>query len=223
MRILIVEDDSGISSALQQLLKKQSITSDICANLKMAEFMLHTEKFDLLLLDLSLPDGDGSHLLKNMRSNKNQLNAQTPVLIMTARDCLISMVSNLDLGADDYLVKPFASEVLIARIKAIIRRSKGFASSVFSYQNITLNLSTRKVQQNGKPVELSAKEFSLLQKFITNCDCVFSRSQLEQDLYNFETLIESNAVEVHIHNLRKKLGKNIIKTVRGIGYFMPAV
>jgi len=217
MRILIIEDDKGISNALKELLSGFGYAVDISANLQQADLMLSAENFDMILLDLTLPDGDGSKLLKTVRSNKNHLNSQTPVLVITACDAIISMVTNLDLGADDYLVKPFKFEVLIARIRAIIRCAKGFSAPNITYKDLNLCLTKRKTYQNGKLVDLSVKEFFLLQKFIQNPGNVFTRTQLEQALYNFEILVESNAIEVHIHNLRK----NIIKTVRGIGYFAP--
>jgi len=221
MRILIIEDDHAISRALKQLLHDCGYAVDISSKINSAECMLNSERFDLILLDLGLPDGDGSTLLKNIRQNKRNLNHQTPVLIITARDAVIAMVSNLDLGADDYLVKPFEFAVLIAKIKAIIRRSKGFANSIIHYGNIELCINQHLVKQDGKNIDLSAKEFALLQKFIHHQGCVFTRLQLEQSIYNFENIVGSNAIEVHIHNLRKKLGKNIIKTIRGVGYFAP--
>jgi two-component system response regulator QseB len=171
----------------------------------------------MLLLDLGLPRKDGFAVLQSLRNRKNRV----PVLILTARDAVADRVKGLDHGADDYLVKPFSIDELAARIRAVLRRHAGRAEPQLSFGEFTLDPSTRKVSYKGREVPVSAREFSLLQALLDRPGIALSRSQLEERLYGWGEEIASNAVEVHVHNLRKKLGDGAIRTVRGVGYAIP--
>jgi len=217
MRILIVEDDVGIAQGLVAALRTGGYAADVCPSLSMADAALDVESFDLLLLDLGLPDGDGLAWLQRLR----QSNRQLPVLIMTARDSLAERVAGLDRGADDYLVKPFEPEELLARMRAALRRSEGRAVPTLVHGDIELDPATHQVLKAGQPVALRAKEFALLLVLLRACGQVLTRKRLEEALYNFDDVLESNALEVHIHHLRRKLGEQLVKTVRGVGYFVP--
>ena len=213
MRILIVEDDAGIASGLAATLKSAGYAVDICDTLACASAALRTEAFDMALLDLGLPDGDGIDWLRKLRQEGRTL----PVLIMTARDALTDRVSGLDEGADDYLVKPFAPEELLARMRVALRRSEGRASPLLLHGDLVVNPAAHTVHRAGTLVPLRAKEFALLRA----SGKVLSRQRLEEALYGFDDALESNALEVHIHHLRRKLGSDLLQTVRGVGYFVP--
>jgi len=228
MRILIVEDDTGIARGLTLALRPQGWTTDTACTLEAAWLSLRTEPFDLVLLDLGLPDGDGSALLQRLRnaaSNKTRLqntlpDPLTPVLIMTARDEVVSRVQGLDMGADDYLTKPFDVAELAARIRAVKRRAAGRAHPLIRYDQIHIDPATRQVWREGKLVDLSGREFALLMILLHAKPRVLTRQQIEASLYNWESAVESNAIEVHVHHLRRKLGSTIVRTLRGVGYFM---
>lgn len=217
VRILVIEDDRGIAEGLALLLRHAGYATDVCATLACAGAALAAERFDLVLLDLGLPDGDGLDWLQRFRRADTGL----PVLVMTARDALADRVSGLDSGADDYLVKPVEPEELLARIRLALRRSEGRARPVIQHGEIEVDPAARTVTRAGQPVTLRAKEFSLLLALLRGSGQVLSRQRLEEALYGFDTPLESNAVEVHIHHLRRKLGDSLIRTVRGVGYFVP--
>ncbi|HET7795581.1 MAG TPA: response regulator transcription factor [Rhizobacter sp.] len=224
MRVLVVEDDEGIAAGLQGHLRQQGDAVDVVGTLAGAWAALCSEHFDMLLLDLGLPDGDGHELLHRLRqAPRGRLpDAKMPVLIMTARDEVASRIGALDRGADDYLTKPFDAGELAARMRALRRRAAGQAEPTLRCGDVEINPAARQVQRSGQPVELSAREFAVLLALVEARPRVLSRSQLEERLYDWGNAIESNAVEVHVHHLRKKLGEGVIRTLRGVGYFVPA-
>lgn len=217
MRILIVEDDPMIGASLQTALRGDDYAVDWVRDGQAAELALREAPYDLALLDLGLPRKDGIEVLKTLRARKDR----TPVLILTARDTNADMVRGLDAGADDYLVKPFDLDVLLARVRALARRSSGHAEPVIEHHGVALNSVTHEVRLQGIPVEFSAKEFALLEAMLARPGTVWSRTQLEEKIYGWGEEIASNTVEVYIHGLRKKLGTPFIKTVRGVGYMIP--
>lgn len=223
MRVLLVEDDVGIAGGLAATLKTAGFAVDVCTTLRAAWTALCVEDFDLVLLDLGLPDGDGLDWVHRLRQQSGQSKPRqdVPVLIMTARDGLRDRVAGLDLGADDYLVKPVEPEELLARIRVALRRSAGRASSVLRYRDLEVDPAAHAVTRQGEPVALRAKEFTLLLTLLQAQGQVLSRARLEEALYGFDEALESNALEVHIHHLRRKVGDDIVKTVRGVGYFVP--
>jgi two-component system OmpR family response regulator/two-component system response regulator QseB len=182
------------------------------------------EPYDVVLLDLGLPDGDGSTLLQRLRATPagRLPDPGTPVLIMTARDEVASRIAGLDLGADDYLTKPFDPDELAARMRALRRRTAGRAQATLRYGDLEIDPAARTVLRGGVPVELAAREFSVLLALIESRPRVLSRAQIEAQLYNWDSTLESNAIEVHVHRLRRKLGEGLIRTVRGVGYYVPA-
>lgn len=217
MRVLIVEDDTGIATGLAATLRGSGYAVDVTATLALASAALRVEPFDLVLLDLSLPDGDGLDWLRQVR----RAGSVMPVLIMTARDALPDRVAGLDEGADDYVVKPFEPEELLARMRVALRRSEGRASPVLRHGDLVVDPAAHTVVRNGEPVALRAKEFALLLALLRGSGQVLSRQRLEQALYGFDEVLDSNALEVHMHHLRRKLGDGLVKTVRGVGYFVP--
>jgi DNA-binding response OmpR family regulator len=217
MRVLIVEDDTGIATGLAATLRGSGYAVDVTATLAMASAALRVESFDLVLLDLSLPDGDGLDWLRHMRRSGHDM----PVLIMTARDALPDRVAGLDEGADDYVVKPFEPEELLARMRVALRRSEGRASPLLRHGDLVVDPAAHTVLRSGEPVSLRAKEFALLLALLRGSGQVLSRQRLEQALYGFDEVLDSNALEVHMHHLRRKLGEGLVKTVRGVGYFVP--
>lgn len=217
MRVLIVEDDAGIASGLAATLKAARYAVDVCDTLGQATAAVRAETFDLALLDLNLPDGDGLDWLRDLRASGQTL----PVLIMTARDALPDRIAGLDQGADDYLVKPFEPQELLARMRVALRRSEGRASPVLHHGELVVNPAAHTVHRAGQPVALRAKEFALLMVLLRASGQVVTRQRLEEALYGFDEALESNALEVHLHHLRRKLGEGLVKTVRGVGYFVP--
>ena len=217
MRILIVEDDRHIGSALQRALRAEDHAADWVFDGRSAETVLQQGDYDLALLDLGLPHKDGIEVLKALRGRRNRV----PVLVLTARDTAADVVRGLDAGADDYLVKPFDLDVLLARVRALARRSSGRAEPVIAHLDVTLNAATREVTQGGNAVALAPKEFALLEALLARPGAVLSRAQLEEKLYGWGEEIESNAVEVYVHGLRRKLGQEFIRNVRGVGYMVP--
>lgn len=218
MRVLIVEDDAAIATGLAATLKASGYAVDVTPTLALATAALRVEPFDLVLLDLNLPDGDGLEWLRQVRRS----GAAMPVLIMTARDALPDRVAGLDQGADDYVVKPFEPEELLARMRVALRRSEGRASAQLHHGDLVVDPAAHTVLRNGEPVVLRAKEFALLLALLRGSGQVLSRQRLEQALYGFDEVLDSNALEVHMHHLRRKLGDDLVKTVRGVGYFVPA-
>jgi two-component system, OmpR family, response regulator len=183
----------------------------------MADTALRSETYDLVLLDLGLPKRDGLEVLRSLRGRHSTV----PVLVATARDAVGDRVAGLDAGADDYVVKPYDTDELLARVRALIRRSAGRGEPVFSHMGVTLNPATREAAVGGEPVTLSAREWAVLEPMLARPGVVFSRAQLEEKLYGWKDDISSNAVEVYVHGLRKKLGSELIQTVRGLGYVVP--
>lgn len=217
MRVLIVEDDAGIATGLAATLKVSGYAADVTPTLAQASAALSVEPFDLVLLDLGLPDGDGLDWLRQLRSAGRVM----PVLIMTARDALPDRVAGLDEGADDYVVKPFEPEELLARMRVALRRSEGRALPLLRHGDLVVDPAAHTVLRNGEPVSLRAKEFALLLALLRGSGQVLSRQRLEQALYGFDEVLGSNALEVHMHHLRRKLSDDLVKTVRGVGYFVP--
>jgi two-component system response regulator QseB len=216
MRVLLVEDDPLLGDGVKAGLMQDGYTVDWVQDGRSAQLALDAEPYALVVLDLGLPKLSGLDLLKHLRRGGNGV----PVLILTARDSIADRVSGLDSGADDYLVKPFDLDELLARIRALLRRRSGRAEPVIRHGAIALDPAAHKVTQDGKELELSAREFALLHKLLDNVGRVLSREQLEQSLYGWQEEVESNAVEVHIHHLRRKLGKDLIRTIRGVGYMI---
>lgn len=206
-----------IGFGLQSALREEGWAVDWVLDGRSAELALEQAKYDLALLDLGLPRKDGIDVLKALRARKDH----TPVLVLTARDTNNDMVRGLDAGADDYLVKPFDLDVLLARVRALARRSSGRAEPVIEHLGVVLNPATHEVTQHDRALELSSKEFALLEALLARPGAVLSRTQLEEKLYGWGEEIESNTVEVYIHGLRRKLGADFIKTVRGVGYMVP--
>ncbi len=215
MKILLAEDDSMLGKTIKNALESENNVVDLVTDGEMCEIALSTSQFEILLLDINLPIKSGLEVLKSLRAKKNSI----PILILTARDSVMQKIEGLDLGADDYLVKPFDLDELMARIRSLTRRSKGISSAIISHKNITLDPAAHKVTKDGVAVEdLSPKEFIILKILLENARKVKSRAHLEELLYSWDDSVESNAVEVYIHHLRKKLGASLIKTIRGVGY-----
>jgi two-component system response regulator QseB len=217
MRLLLVEDDSMIGESVRHGLRQDGFTIDWVRDGRAAELALANAVYDLLLLDLGLPRKEGLEVLKTLRRQGNAI----PVVVLTARDAVADRVRGLDAGADDYLVKPFDLDELAARIRALLRRRSGRAEPVMQVGTLTLNPATREVRLKGELVPLSAREFALLAAFLDRPGAVLSREQLEEKLYGWDQEVGSNTVEVYIHALRRKLGQDLIKNVRGVGYMVP--
>lgn len=218
MRILLVEDDQMIAEAISLGLKNARYAVDWVNNGRTAETALNSQQYDLVLLDLGLPGQDGLTVLRHLRQSKNN----TPVLIVTARDDLESRLSGLDGGADDYIIKPFDLSELLARIRAVLRRQSGQSTPQLTNGIMTLAPSNYQVTllENPHPISLSNKEFAILQALMTRPGIIHSRADLEDKLYAWGDEVESNAIDFLIHGLRKKIGKEHIKNVRGVGWLV---
>lgn len=214
MRILLVEDDHLLGDGIRAGLKQAGFAVDWVQDGQSAKLALSTDEYTVVVLDLGLPKLSGTELLKWLRASGSRV----PVLILTARDTVADRVAGLNAGADDYLIKPFDLDELIARIHALLRRSGGQSVPTLRHGAIELDPAAHSVFNDGKPVELSVKEFALLHELLLHAGRVQSREQLEQKLYGWGEEVESNSVEVHVHHLRKKLGTELIRTLRGIGY-----
>jgi two-component system OmpR family response regulator/two-component system response regulator QseB len=217
MRILLVEDDPLLGDGLQVGLRQNGFEVNWTKDGLAARLALTTESYAAVVLDLGLPRLDGLALLRGLRASGNKV----PMLILTARDALEDRVKGLDSGADDYVVKPIDLPELAARLRALVRRSKGEAAPTLSVGDLELELAARTVSFRGITVDLQPREFTLLQEFMLNAGRVLSREQLQDRLYTWGEEVESNAVEVHVHHLRRKLAPEVIRTVRGVGYLMP--
>jgi two-component system OmpR family response regulator len=217
MRLLLVEDDVMIGEMVLHLLRSEHYAVDWVRDGAMADQALRTAEYDLVLLDLGLPKRDGLEVLRALRSRRSSV----PVLIATARDSVSDRIAGLDAGADDYVVKPYDTDELLARIRALLRRSAGRGEPAFDHKGVSLNPATREATLNGQPVQLSAREWAVLEPLIARPGVVLSRVQLEEKLFSWKDDVSSNAVEVYIHGVRKKLGNDIIQTVRGLGYLVP--
>jgi two-component system, OmpR family, response regulator QseB len=216
MRILIVEDDEILRAAVDTGLVMTGFTVDTVETVEDARAAASAWDYDAVVLDIALPDGSGLELLNEWRSG----GSMTPVLLLTARNSTRDRIDGLDLGADDYVGKPFDLHELAARIRAIVRRRQGRAEPILSWRRLTLDPAARKLCSAGKAVRLSRREFAILEALMEQPEHVRSRAQLEDRLYGWQEEVGSNAVEVHIHNLRAKLGREVIETVRGEGYRM---
>jgi two-component system response regulator QseB len=224
MRVLVVEDDEGIAQGLADHLARAGHAVDCTPEMAGGWRALASEPYDVVLLDLGLADGDGTDLLRRLRqAPAGRLpDPSTPVVIMTARDHVSSRIQGLDLGADDYLTKPFDPDELAARMRALRRRAAGRAQPTIRYGELEIDPAAHTVQRGGQPVELSAREFAVLLALVEARPHVLSRAQIEAKLYNWDSVLDSNAIEVHVHKLRRKLGDAVVRTVRGVGYYVPA-
>lgn len=219
MKLLLVEDDALLGDGVRAGLKQAGFAVDWVQDGLAAKVALDSEEYDLLVLDLGLPKLSGMDLLKSVRAKR----ASLPVLILTARDTVADRVAGLNAGADDYLVKPFDLDELIARLNALLRRSAGQVELTLHHGAIELTPASHQVRLAGTDVSMSAREFSLLHTLLLHTGRVHSREQLEQTLYGWGEEVESNAIEVHVHHLRKKLGSDLIRTLRGVGYVIDKV
>lgn len=214
MRLLLVEDDRMIGAGIQKGLHQDGFTVEWIEDGTAAKLALEKNSYDLLLLDLGLPGIDGLDLLAEVRRTGKIM----PVLVITARDAVSDRIQGLDVGADDYLVKPFELGELSARVRALLRRASGRSESDIQFANIALYERTRRVTLDGESVDLTPREFDLLRILIEQPGLVLTRAQLEERLYGGSEGVESNLIEVYVHGLRKKLGTGLIKTIRGLGY-----
>jgi DNA-binding response OmpR family regulator len=217
VRILIVEDDRLLGEGIQMGLKQAGWQVDWVSDGLAARHALTSESFAALVLDLGLPRLSGLDVLKELRANRQQL----PVLILTARDAPEDVVAGLDAGADDYVIKPFNLGELAARLRALVRRAGGRAASELCHGELRLDPASRQVSFAGRSVDLSAREFDILHELLNHAGRVMTKAQIEEHLYAWGDELESNAIEVHIHHLRRKLAPDLIRTVRGVGYLIP--
>ena len=216
MRILLVEDDKMIGESLREALRMQGMAADWVRDGRAADAALASERFDAVLLDLGLPQRSGLEVLAALRARGDT----TPVIVLTARDALPDKVGALDKGADDYLVKPFELDELLARLRAVVRRRAGRAGGTLEVADLRLDPATREVSRGGRAVLLSAREFALLQALMERPGAILSRAQLEDRLYGWGEELESNAISVYVHQLRRKLGDDVLHTLRGVGYYV---
>ena len=217
MRILLVEDDALLGDALQAGLRQAGFAVDWLRDGSAADAALRVEDFAAVVLDLGLPKLAGFEVLRKLRSRDDR----TPVLILTARDALDDRVKGLDTGADDYVVKPIAIAELAARLRALVRRAQGGAGRALRVGELEIDPAARSVNLAGVPVELQPREFAVLLELVLNAGRVLTRAQIESRLYEWGDALESNAIEVHVHHLRRKLAPSLIRTVRGVGYMVP--
>lgn len=214
MRILLVDDDETLGGAVREQAAADGHAVDWAKRIADADLCLRTAGYDLVLLDLMLPDGQGLDLLRRRRAAGDA----TPVIVLTARDRISERIEGLNAGADDYLVKPFDLAELSARIAAVSRRYTGNPNPLISLGDLEIDLAAKSVRRAGRPVTLTAREWRLFEALLRQPNAILSKAQLEEHLYNFDADFESNTVEVHVSRLRKKLGRDVIETARGIGY-----
>ncbi len=219
MRVLVVEDDLMIGESLSEALQDEAYTVDWVKDGRQAILTLKVQPYDIILLDLGLPEIDGMGVLTAIRDAK----IETPVLILTARDQLKDRIAGLDSGADDYVVKPFELGEVFARMRVLIRRSQGMADNQVTVGNLTLDTAHKRVMMDGNPIDLTAKEYMLITTFMLSPEKVMSKNALEDSLYGWGDEVESNAIEFLIHSLRKKVGQDRIKNVRGLGWYISNV
>ena len=217
MRTLLVEDNALLGDGLRAGLRQADFEVDWVRDGADAAHAAETESFAAIVLDLGLPNMDGLAVLRRLRAR----GIKTPILILTARDAVQDRVTGLDAGADDYVVKPVDLAELAARLRALVRRARGEAAPALRRGDLELDPAAHRVVFRGRSVELSAREFALLHELMLNAGRVLSREQLEERLYSWGREVESNAVEVHVHHLRRKLSPRLIRTIRGVGYLMP--
>lgn len=216
MRVLLVEDDTLLGDGIYNGLIQQGAAADWVKNGPAAELALEANHYDAMILDLTLPQGDGLAILRNLREAGDTM----PVLVLTARDGVSDRVLGLDMGADDYMTKPFDMTELDARLRALIRRSKGRAAPELRHGDLIIDLASLSVTRGSEVIPLSRREFALLHVLLENTGRVMDRKRLEESLYAWKDEVDSNAVEVHIHRIRKKLGVDLIRTIRGVGYII---
>ena len=217
MRVLGVEDDPLLGDAVTVGLKQRGFEADWVQDGREAQTAMAVEPFAAIVLDLGLPGLSGLDLLRRERARGNKV----PVLVLTARDAVQDRIAGLDSGADDYVVKPTDLDELAARLRALVRRSKGEPAALLRVGSLVVDPAARTVTQDGHGVDLQPREFTLLEELMLNAGRVLSRAQLEERMYRWGEEVESNAVEVHVHHLRRKLGAEVVKTIRGVGYVMP--
>ncbi|WP_334186567.1 response regulator transcription factor [Noviherbaspirillum sp.] len=217
MRVLLVEDDAMIGEGVRTSLRQDGYAVDWVRNGQLADTALMNEHFDIVLLDLGLPGKDGLQVLRSMRARKKK----TPVIVITARDDVEDRIKGLDAGADDYVIKPFDLDELSARIRSGLRRSAGHAEPEMEVMGVRLNPATRAVSRNGQPIQLSAREYAIVEALMLRPGQILSRAQIEERMYGWGDEVGSNTVEVYIHAIRRKLGAEFIQNVRGVGYFIP--
>ncbi len=216
MRLLLIEDDKLLGNGILTGLRQSGYAVDWVQDGETAVTVTQSEKYDAIILDIGLPRMSGLEVLDQLRTQGTVI----PVLILTARDAISERIQGLDRGADDYMVKPFDLDELSARIRALLRRSSGRSLPIIIHRNIQLDPASHLVTRDGMAIELSPREFAILQTLLENAGRVMSRTRLEESLYSWKDEIESNAVDVHIHHLRKKLGVELIRTIRGVGYIV---
>ena len=216
MRILLLEDDSSIAEGLEQALIAYHYSSDRFATVSEGLRAIQQEKYDLILLDLGLADGDGLDFLRRCRQEY-----PGPIIIITARDQVADKITGLDLGADDYLSKPFNVHELMARIRVALRRSAGKVENNIHYGDVFMDQAARSVFYHGREIDIRPKEFNLLETLLMNQGTVLSKDKLCQALYSWDDYIESNVIEVHVCNVRRRFYNSLIKTIRGVGYMVP--
>lgn len=214
MRILLVEDDKMIGEGLEKALRQSSYSVNWVQDGMTADEALRDERYDLVILDIGLPGKSGLDVLKSLRARHETV----PVLVLTARDAVSDKVKGLDLGADDYMLKPFALEELEARIRSLLRRQAGQTGEWLEYKSLRLNPKTHEAHYNGDKIALTGREFALMFALIKNPEGALSKSQLEESIYGWNEEVASNAIEVHVHQIRKKLSPTIIKNIRNVGY-----
>jgi two-component system OmpR family response regulator len=217
MRLLLVEDDGMVGQAVREGLRQDGFSIDWVQDGTAAETALRTEPYDCLLLDLGLPKKSGLDVLRGLRARRNAI----PVVVITARDAVPDRIAGLDAGADDYVVKPFDLEEVAARVRAVVRRRQGRGEPEIEHRGLVLKPATRQAEFRGAPLQLSRREFAVLEALAARPGSILSRQQLEQHVYGWGEEVESNAVEVFVHSIRKKLGPEYIVTVRGAGYMVP--
>lgn len=216
MRILLVEDDDLLGRALKTGLEQAGHTPEWMTDGETALDALRTSPFDVVALDLNLPRMSGIDVLNKVRQT-----SKIPIVIMTARDALEQRIEGLDLGADDYLVKPFKLIELLARIRAVVRRAQGLAQSIIVHKDIELDMTAHTVKRGGHWVKLTAREYQVLTLLMTRIGRIMSKNEIEEQVYSWEGEVESNTIEAAIYTIRKKLGKDLINNVRGVGYVIP--
>lgn len=216
MRLLLVEDDAILGDGLKAGLTLEGYAVDWLTDGVQADEALKLNNYDLIVLDLNLPRMDGMAVLKNLRKRKDN----TPVLVLTARDGISERVAGLDNGADDFVCKPFDLSEICARLRALVRRNEGHGLPLLEHKGVTIDPAAHQVYYQGVAIDLSQKEYDILSYLMSHIGHVTSRTRLEEALYAWGSEVESNAVEVHIHHLRKKLNANLIRTIRGVGYII---
>jgi len=217
MRLLLVEDDGMVGQAVREGLRQDGFSIDWVLDGASAETALRTEPYDCLLLDLGLPKKSGLDVLRTLRARRNAI----PVVVITARDAVPDRIAGLDAGADDYVVKPFDLEEVAARVRAVVRRRQGRGEPEIEHRGLVLKPATRQAEFRGAPLQLSRREFAVLEALAARPGSILSRQQIEQQVYGWGEEVVSNAVEVFVHSIRKKLGSDFIVTVRGAGYMVP--